>query len=63
MSLSLLALRTFGLEEHEPTNWRPAVETLTIALKERAVASRASAWAKTVEKLRSAQKALEERTA
>jgi hypothetical protein len=50
-------------EEHEPPNWRPAVERLTIALKERAVASRASAWAKTVKKVRSAQKALGERTA
>jgi hypothetical protein len=47
----------------EATDWRPTVEGLTKALKERAVASRASAWAKTVEKLRSRQMALKERAA
>jgi hypothetical protein len=46
-----------------PNDWRPTVERLTKALKQRAVASRASAWAKTVEKLRSRQIALEERAA
>jgi hypothetical protein len=40
-----------------------AAERITKALKERAVAARASAWAKTVEKLRSRQMALEERAA
>jgi hypothetical protein len=52
-----------SLEEMEATDWRPTVEGLTKALKERAVASRASAWAKTVEKLRSRQMALKERAA
>jgi hypothetical protein len=52
-----------ALEEDEATDWRPTVERLTKALKERAVATRASAWAKTVEKLRSRQMALEERAA
>ena len=40
-----------------------AVEKLSMALKERAVAARASAWAKTVEKVRSRQMALKERAA
>jgi hypothetical protein len=52
-----------ALEEEQAADWRPTVERLTKALKERAVAARASAWAKTVEKLRSRQMALEERTA
>ena len=52
-----------ALDEEEAANWSPTVERLTKALKERAVAARASAWAKTVEKLRSRQMALEERAA
>ena len=52
-----------ALDEEEAADWRPTVERLTKALKQRAVASRASAWAKTVEKLRSRQIALEERAA
>ena len=52
-----------ALEEEQATDWMPTVEGLTKALKERAVASRASAWAKTVEKLRSRQMALKERAA
>ena len=57
------SLEEKSLEEKEATDWRPTVEGLTKALKERAVASRASAWAKTVEKLRSRQMALKERAA
>ena len=52
-----------ALDEEEAANWRPTVERLTKALKERAVAARVSAWAKTVEKLRIRQMALEERAA
>jgi hypothetical protein len=44
-------------------DWRPAVEKLALALKERAVEARASAWAKAVEKLRARQAALTERAA
>jgi hypothetical protein len=51
------------LEEREATDWKPTVDRLSKGLKERAVASRASAWAKTVEKLRSRQMALKERAA
>jgi len=50
-----------AVEEEEAADWTPTVERLTKALKERAVAARASAWAKTVEKLRSRQMALKER--
>ena len=50
-----------AVEEAEAADWTPTVERLTKALKERAVAARASAWAKTVEKLRSRQIALKER--
>ena len=52
-----------ALDEEDVPDWRPTVERLTKALKERPVASRASAWAKTVEKLRSSQMALKERAA
>jgi hypothetical protein len=52
-----------AVEEAEAADWTPTVERLTKALKERAVAARASAWAKTVEKLRSRQMALKERAA
>jgi hypothetical protein len=50
-----------ALEDQDVTDWLPTVEKLSMALKERAVAARASAWAKTVEKLRSRQMALKER--
>jgi hypothetical protein len=43
--------------------WGPVVGKVSIALKEQASAARASAWAKTVEKLRSRQMALKERVA
>ena len=52
-----------ALEDQDVTDWLPTVEKLSMALKERAVAARASAWAKTVEKLRSRQMALKERAA
>jgi hypothetical protein len=47
-------------EEQKATDWRPAV---ALALKERAVEARTSAWAKAVEKLRARQGALTERAA
>ena len=52
-----------ALENQDVTDWLPTVEKLSMALKERAVAARASAWAKTVEKLRNTQMALKERAA
>ena len=52
-----------ALENQDVTDWLPTVEKLSMALKERAVAARASAWAKTVEKLRSRQMALDEERA
>ena len=54
-------LQQAALEDQDVTDWLPTVEKLSMALKERAVAARASAWAKTVEKLRSRQMALKER--
>jgi hypothetical protein len=51
-----------ALEDQDVTDWLPTVEKLSMALKERAVAARASAWAKTVEKLRNRQ-TLKERAA
>ena len=50
-------------EEQKTTDWRPAVEKLVLALKERAVEARTSAWAKAIEKLRDRQAALTERAA
>jgi len=52
-----------ALEDQDVTDWLPTVEKLSMALKERAVAARASAWAKTVEKLRSRQMALKAQAA
>jgi hypothetical protein len=52
-----------ALEDQDVTDCLPTVEKLSMALKERAVAARASAWAKTVEKLRNTQMALKERAA
>jgi hypothetical protein len=49
------------LEEQAPLGWGPAVEKLSVALKQQAVAVRASNWARTVEKVRSRQMALKER--
>jgi hypothetical protein len=60
---SVLPNTQAAVEEAEAADWTPTIERLTKALKERAVAARASAWAKTVEKLRSRQMALKERAA
>ena len=49
-------LQQAALEDQDVTDSLPTVEKLSMALKERAVAARASAWAKTVEKLRSRQR-------
>ena len=45
----------------KPVDWRRVVDKVSTALKEQAVAARATAWAKTLEKLRSRQMALKER--
>jgi hypothetical protein len=45
------------------TDWGSAVEKVSIALKQQAVAARAAAWARTVERLRSRRMALKERAA
>lgn len=42
-------------------DWGSAVEKVSIALKQQAVAARAAAWARTVERLRGRQMALKER--
>ena len=44
-------------------DWGSAVEKVSIALKQQAVAARAATWARTVERLRSRQMALKERAA
>ena len=59
---NLPSTQTAG-DDEEAANWSTTVERLTKAIKERAVASRPSAWAKAVEKLRSKQMTLEERAA
>jgi hypothetical protein len=48
-------------EEQKATDWRPTVEKLALALKERVVEARASAWAKAVEKLHARQTVITER--
>ena len=48
-------------EEQKVPDWRPTVEKLALALKERAVESKASAWAKAVEKLHARQAVITER--
>jgi hypothetical protein len=50
-----------GSGGQDVTDWLPTVEKLSMALKERALAARASAWAKTVEKLRNRQMVLKAR--
>jgi hypothetical protein len=45
----------------EPVDWGSVVRKVSTALKEQAVAARATAWANTLEKLRSRQMALNER--
>jgi hypothetical protein len=44
----------------DAVDWGPVVRKASIALKEQAVAARASAWARTIEKLRKSQMALKE---
>ena len=50
-------------EEQKTTDWRPAVEKLVLAFKDRAVEARTSAWAKAVENVRARQAALTDRAA
>jgi hypothetical protein len=45
----------------KPVDWGSLVGKVSTALKEQAVTARATAWAKTIEKLRSRQMALNER--
>jgi hypothetical protein len=53
-----------SVPKQRPTvDWGLAVERSSIALKQQAVAARASAWARTIEKLRERQMALKERGA
>ena len=47
-----------ALKQQPATDWGLAVESSSIALKQQAVAARASAWARTIEKLRERQMAL-----
>jgi hypothetical protein len=49
------------LKQQPAVDWGLAVERSSIALKQQAVAARASAWARTIEKLRERQMALKER--
>ena len=51
----------WALKQQPAVNWGLAVERSSIALKQQAVAARASAWARTIEKLRERQMALKER--
>ncbi len=44
----------------DAVDWGPVVRKASIALKEQAVAARASAWARTIEKLRKREMALKE---
>ncbi len=52
-----------ALKQQPAVDWGLAVERSSIALKQQAVAARASAWARTIEKLRERQMALKERGA
>ena len=47
-----------ALKQQPTVDWGLAVESSSIALKQQAVAARASAWARTIEKLRERQIAL-----
>ena len=47
-----------ALKQQPAVDWGLAVESSSIALKQQAVAARASAWARTIEKLRERQMAL-----
>jgi hypothetical protein len=52
-----------ALKQQPAVDWGLAVEGSSIGLKRQAVAARASAWARTIEKLRERQMALKERGA
>ena len=52
-----------ALKQQPAVDWGLAVERSSIALEQQAVAARASAWARTIEKLRERQMALKERGA
>ena len=52
-----------ALKQQPAVDWGLAVERSGIALEQQAVAARASAWARTIEKLRERQMALKERGA
>ena len=52
-----------ALKQQPAADWGLAVEGSSIGLKRQAVAARASAWARTIEKLRERQMALKERGA
>ncbi len=52
-----------ALKQQPAVDWGLAVERSSIALKQQAVAARASAWARTIEKVRERQMALKERGA
>jgi hypothetical protein len=54
--------RRAALKHQTTVEWDRTVENLTRALKEQAAAARASAWSKTIEKLRHRQMALKEQT-
>jgi hypothetical protein len=47
-----------ALKQQPAVDWALGVERSSIALKQQAVAARASAWARTIEKLRERQMAL-----
>lgn len=52
-----------ALKQEQEVDWALAVERSNRALKQQAVAARASAWARTIDKLRERQMALKERGA
>ena len=52
-----------ALKQQPAVDWGLAVERSSKAFKQQAVAARASAWARTIEKLRERQMALKERGA
>jgi hypothetical protein len=58
-----LLSRQVAVTMQEPADWESVVGKVSTALKEQVVAARATAWAKTLEKLRSKQMALKERAA
>ena len=52
-----------ALKQQTAVDWGLAVERSSLALEQQAIAARASAWARTIEKLRERQMALKERGA